>query len=126
MDGYWANVLATSKAKKARNNFIRQKIAKRKAAEKAATGIFRGSYRDYLKSPQWAKKVRKARKHYGYKCTVCAAKERLEVHHRHYRTLFHESMADLDLLCHGCHGNEHEKDGKGMDPLTREYLSLNL
>lgn len=90
-------------------------------------GPFVGTYREYLDSPQWAKKRRKAHKHYGGKCCRCGSRDRLAVHHRHYRTLFREAMTDLELLCFGCHANEHEGQKPGvMDPMTREYLSLRL
>ena len=93
---------------------------------KPGGGVFRGTYHDYLKSPQWKKKRRKAHKHYRGRCTICGSTNSLQVHHRHYRTLFRESMADLDLLCGGCHQNHHESDGKACDPMTREFLSLHL
>lgn len=99
---------------------------KRQHRNRGSRGQFVGTYRDYLKSPQWRRKRRKALRHYGRRCTVCGATERLQVHHRHYRTLFRESMADLDLLCDGCHSNHHESDGKACDPMTREFLSLDL
>jgi 5-methylcytosine-specific restriction endonuclease McrA len=90
-------------------------------------GVFVGTYRDYLNSPQWKKKRRKVHKHYGGKCCRCGSTQDLRVHHRHYRTLFREAMADLELLCDGCHQNEHEGSKRGaLDPMTREFLSLNL
>lgn len=106
--------------------------AKRAARQKAQRPKFRrgpfvGTYREYLDSFQWAKKRRKARKHYGGKCCRCGSRDRLAVHHRHYRTLFREAMADLELLCFGCHANEHEGEKPGvLDPMTREFLSLNI
>ena len=98
----------------------------RKHRQRSSRGAFVGTYRDYLRSPQWRRKVRKAHKHYSGRCTVCGSGDNLQVHHRHYRTLFRESMADLDLLCGGCHRNHHEQDGKAVDPMTAEFLALNL
>lgn len=86
---------------------------------------FKGTYTDYLSSRQWAKKRRKALAYYGNRCTVCGTTYRLEVHHRHYRTLFKEGWPDLDVLCRGCHENHHEgKNGVVADPMTAEFLAL--
>lgn len=83
------------------------------------------TYHEYLASPAWAKKRRKALKHYGHRCTVCGSRLKLEVHHRHYRTLYRESVADLDVLCHDCHQNTHEGlKGYVRDSLTGDYIAL--
>jgi hypothetical protein len=72
-----------------------------------------------------AKKRRKAHKHYGHQCTVCGSRDRLEVHHRHYRTLYRESVLDLDLLCHDCHSKHHEGLHEHVcDSLTSEFIAL--
>lgn len=83
----------------------------------------KGGYRRYILSPEWAAKVQEAHKHYGHQCTICGTKDGLHVHHRHYETLYRERMKDLDLLCGGCHQNEHEKDGV-VDPMTRRFLDM--
>lgn len=86
---------------------------------------FFGTYHQYLESPQWAKKRRKAFKHYGKKCCRCGATGRLQIHHRHYRTLYRETVLDLEVLCGGCHENEHEGKVAGVtDPMTREFLAI--
>lgn len=130
MEEYWADVL--EKAKQNRHRRRRGKCNRTREAKKtlkkrsSAKGVFVGTYVAYLKSPQWARKRRKVRQHYGNRCTVCGSTHNLQVHHRHYRTLFREAMTDLDLLCCGCHQNHHETDGKAMDPMTREFLALQL
>lgn len=102
-----------------------KKAARRAKKRPKSSGVFKGTYQQYMKSSQWARKRAKARKHYGNKCCRCNSPHDLQVHHRHYRTLFREPMADLELLCRGCHQNEHEGDKPGvLDPMTREFLSL--
>ena len=86
-------------------------------------GQFVGTYRDYLDSPQWRKKRRKAIAIAGGRCSICGSTERLDVHHIHYRTLFRENPAsDLRVLCRDCHANEHEPDKGTIDSVTAEYL----
>lgn len=86
---------------------------------------FVGAYHEYLDSPQWRKKRRKALRHYKHRCVVCGSADRLHVHHRHYRTLFRESMDDLEVRCAGCHANEHEGDVPGVvDPLTAQFVAM--
>lgn len=82
------------------------------------------TYAEYLKSPQWRKKRRKALELHGSKCGVCGSTERLEVHHLHYRTLFRESPKDdLRVLCHDCHANVHEEAG-AVDGLSAAFRRL--
>jgi 5-methylcytosine-specific restriction endonuclease McrA len=61
------------------------------------------SYREYLKSEHWQEIRKEKLKEAGYKCESCGAKESLDIHHRHYRTLGHERMSDLQALCRPCH-----------------------
>lgn len=117
-DQAWRECQAKAKAR------AEAKAAARKQRRKRPK--FVGTYHEYLKSPQWAKKKRQAHKHYGGCCTICNETQGLQVHHRHYRTLFREKMKDLDLLCAGCHSNHHEDDKGAIDPITARYLSLDL
>jgi 5-methylcytosine-specific restriction endonuclease McrA len=72
-------------------------------------------YKRYLKSEQWDNLRRATLRRAGYKCEGCGcANRRLEVHHRHYRTLYHESLDDLQCLCAVCHRAAH-----GRQPSTR-------
>lgn len=85
---------------------------------------FVGTYAEYLKSPQWRKKRRKALELHGSKCGVCGSTERLEVHHLHYRTLFRESPRDdLRVLCHDCHALHHEDKG-AVDALSAAFRQM--
>lgn len=86
---------------------------------------FKGTYLDYLESPQW--KLRRKLVFYkkGRLCSVCGSKYDLHVHHLSYVNLFHEAMDDLAVLCKGCHENEHEgKDGLAADPMTRRFFEF--
>lgn len=82
------------------------------------------SYTEYLRSPQWQKKRRRAFKKYGKACSVCGATTQLQVHHRHYKTLYRESVDDLAILCAGCHANHHEEREICLDPMAKEFVSL--
>lgn len=100
------------------------RYSKKKKKKPRRSGVFVGTYHDYLQSRQWAKKRRKALRHYGHKCATCGSGDNIHVHHRHYKTLFQESVLDLELLCAGCHANLHEQDEKCLDPLTAEFVNL--
>jgi hypothetical protein len=68
-------------------------------------------YEAYLQTPAW--KSRREEKLYkaGYKCEKCGRQgkyARLEVHHLHYKTLGHESLYDLQVLCKSCHKRADE------------------
>ena len=103
------------------------KQGKTKSRRSGKRAAFVGTYREYIRSNQWKRIRRLAIKHYGGRCSVCGAKDRLEVHHRHYKTLFRERMEDLSVLCNGCHRNEHEGSKPGVvDPLTAEYLRITI
>jgi 5-methylcytosine-specific restriction endonuclease McrA len=63
---------------------------------------------NYLQHPHWIAKRREALDHYGERCQRCGRKGGfLQVHHKHYRTMFREAMKDLEVLCRGCHKDEH-------------------
>ena len=57
----------------------------------------------YYKTPHWQKVRAQKAAQAGYKCEKCGAKGRLETHHIHYRSLYHERLNDLQLLCNRCH-----------------------
>lgn len=86
---------------------------------------FKGSYYEYLDSEQWKIVRNAAFAAHGKQCQVCHGTSRLQVHHKHYKTLFREQPCDLEVLCHGCHLHQHEGDkGFVMDPLTREFVNM--
>lgn len=86
----------------------------------------RAWYANYLKSDHWKATRLLALEHYGNRCSICGSSERLQVHHKHYSSLKHETMADLQVLCVGCHENSHEGKPGVFDPITREYLRLQI
>jgi hypothetical protein len=67
---------------------------------------FKENYLDYISSSQW-ERIRNAKiEEVGGICERCGVSkysERLEVHHLHYKTFKHESLSDLQVLCHKCH-----------------------
>lgn len=65
-------------------------------------------YRTYLDSPAWDELRRRKLREAGYRCEMCGAKSgELNCHHKHYRTLGHESARDLLLVCKPCHQQIH-------------------
>lgn len=60
-------------------------------------------YVDYLASPEWQAKRRRALMLAGHKCEVCGATKGLEVHHLSYEYLGEEDDSDLVALCKTCH-----------------------
>lgn len=77
------------------------------------------TYAEYLASGHW-KSLRErfwASRLHRRCCYACGASAvPLEVHHKSYRRIGNEKLADLCLLCRGRHGETHELDrarGKG-------------
>lgn len=114
----------------------RKKAVKSKKAGKKKSGPtkpkpeqlpFAGTYRDYItKSPQWKRKRKWAMRKLGRKCNRCGSAHNINVHHLSYKRLFNERLEDLEILCRGCHENEHEGDKPWIvDPLTKRFLELN-
>lgn len=68
-------------------------------------------YKDYLKSDDWAQiriEIITKRK----RCERCGSKNKLQIHHKHYKNIFHEEPEDLELLCNNCHQKEHSIKAK--------------
>lgn len=86
----------------------RSKTKKRKKRkERRASVKNRTKYERYLRSPWWRERRQRALSHAGNRCEQCQTIHRLEVHHRNYHRLFGELDADLEVLCHDCHGDHH-------------------
>lgn len=66
----------------------------------------RVKYAEYINSIEWRRKSRYWRKQTG-KCEKCGATERLECHHKHYKTLGNERRRDIMVVCHACHCELH-------------------
>jgi len=67
----------------------------------------RQEYLNYLNSKEWREFRLKAFEHFGYKCGLCDSMHDLQLHHKHYKTLFHETFADVIPLCRKCHKIHH-------------------
>lgn len=64
-------------------------------------------YRDYLHSRWWYFKRNQKLDSVNRRCARCRSRKNLEVHHLHYRTLWHERHTDLEVLCRTCHEAVH-------------------
>lgn len=85
----------------------RSKRAKRKLRAELER-LKRLPYREYLKTKHWKQTRRKRIRKSRYRCDRCGARGRLQVHHKHYRSLGREVMVDLETLCVPCHQGKHE------------------
>lgn len=112
------------------NHILTEEIAKRPPEppkkKRNRHGRFKKkNYRKYLESPEWKAKRLEALNHYGRKCSICGAKQRLRVHHKTYGSLGNEPMKHLAVLCEDCHAVEHEgKPAVTPDRLTQEYRAI--
>lgn len=69
-------------------------------------------YKEYLKTPEWQDRRKKALSFAKYCCQLCnASGVQLDVHHRTYANRGNEKMRDLIVLCRTCHGKHHDKVG---------------
>jgi 5-methylcytosine-specific restriction endonuclease McrA len=60
-------------------------------------------YCTYLDSREWRTMREMAFRAHGRACQECGAMRQLSVHHVHYRTLGHERIGDLSIICKYCH-----------------------
>jgi len=61
-------------------------------------------YREYLQTPEWGERRKRAMKRAGYHCQVCNAyRVQLNAHHKTYERRGEELDSDLITLCHACH-----------------------
>jgi len=61
-------------------------------------------YCEYLQTPEWAERRKRAMKRAGYRCQVCNAYGvQLNTHHRTYERRGNERDGDLITLCRACH-----------------------
>lgn len=80
-----------------------------------------GNYSEYLQTNWWKNKSREIRSVIN-KCELCGSKDKLQVHHLHYRTLYKEQYTDLQVLCDNCHWHEHYDYDKILNDLCLEYV----
>lgn len=77
------------------------------------------NYREYLKTQHWIDFKNKVyiRKP---KCKICGRKTYLNIHHKNYENLWHETMRDVVVLCFVCHHKTHViEHGKYKEPKTK-------
>jgi 5-methylcytosine-specific restriction endonuclease McrA len=72
---------------------------------------FWAKYNAYLESAEWQEFRQYVFEVYGRQCFECLRwddelgdGEWLEIDHLHYRTVFHETIDDVQVLCNTCHG----------------------
>lgn len=65
-------------------------------------------YAEYLKTEHWQEMRKYALKRAAYKCQVCNASGKMNVHHRTYERRGHEDIKDLTVLCEPCHRKHHD------------------
>lgn len=77
-------------------------------------------YREYLKSPQWkalkekalerSKVNAKSNNIHGVceKCGYEPWRAILQLHHKSYKNIYHETLDDVVLICPQCHKREHK------------------
>lgn len=69
----------------------------------------------YLKSAHM-QQLRKAAREYYASCVLCGDVENPHIHHRHYRSLGQEQLADVSVLCSGHHKDVHPLLGIKIPP----------
>lgn len=79
-------------------------------------------YIQYLNSQEWLN-LRLDIITSRIKCERCGSKKCLQVHHKHYRTIYKENPEDLELLCKKCHESEHKIKSKTKKP-KKKVLTL--
>lgn len=74
--------------------------------------LARMPYKEYLKTPEWQERRRKAVRTAKNACQLCnTSGVILDVHHRTYENRGNERFADLIVLCRACHSKHHGKGG---------------
>jgi 5-methylcytosine-specific restriction endonuclease McrA len=79
----------------------------------------RMTYLEYLESREWWTKRQHILQRAGYRCERCGGVGPLDVHHRSYADLGCEDPEDLEALCAGCHGQEHEPKNRAIRVLEQ-------
>jgi 5-methylcytosine-specific restriction endonuclease McrA len=110
--------------KRPKRKFVRLRRRRQKSTSKIAKPT-KVKYHDYIVSPAWFARRRQLFDVRGERCERCGSTRNIQVHHRNYKRVGREQDKDLEVLCRGCHENEHEgKNGVVMDPITAEFISL--
>lgn len=102
-----------------RMEYLNMKLRTRKQRRRALKKL---PYKVYLKTRHWKTTRRKALKFYGEKCAICSGKRDLHVHHKSYKNRGREAMRDLQVLCAGCHGEKHGREG--LSEVDKEFRQI--
>lgn len=94
----------------------------KRTKHKKITKSMKGNYKAYLKSNQWKEKRRTALEFYGNSCGLCGSKHDLQVHHRSYKNIYKETMADLMILCETCHYRYHRNEKEKRESRKSKYM----
>ena len=66
-----------------------------------------GTLNGYLSGPHWRRMKSCVGTLVGNRCEACGREsedgERLQLHHKHYKTVGRERLEDVELLCPECH-----------------------
>ena len=65
-------------------------------------------YRDYLLSPEWAKRREKVLRRANGICEGCGEARATQVHHKTYDHIYNEPLFDLVAICKACHESIHQ------------------
>ncbi len=55
------------------------------------------NYQKYLLSKKWKEFRERAFEFYGKECGKCGNKHKLEIHHRTYRNIYHETLSSVSI-----------------------------
>lgn len=61
------------------------------------------TYAEYLQTDHWRRIRQAAIWAAGGRCQLCHSEQDLEVHHNNYDCLYHETPADVFVMCRRCH-----------------------
>ena len=79
----------------------------------------------YLQSQHWYATREAAKRRANYSCEICGRKDNLQVHHKHYHSLWRETPEDLRCLCNECHKQQHTHKGntwEGIQEILRDWF----
>ncbi len=65
-------------------------------------------YGEYLRTKHWERVKKRIKYIFQNKCQLCCSEVNLHVHHNDYRNMWHETIADVVLLCEKCHNLFHK------------------
>lgn len=65
-------------------------------------------YLSYIGSDEWKELSNRLKEKYK-QCNQCGSEKLLEAHHITYENLYNEKDEDIEILCHDCHIQTHQK-----------------